>query len=910
MARRLRVPFLLDALIVKDDAEMARLDSERSLRRGLSGRGPLLHRLIWRRIRGTFSIDGKGLLPTFEPREDAARAAAQHRADAWLSGKASAPQPFDRESIAALAQYVAGAEPAVPLGVTVQQVVGRMFDPSYTATRESYKAARVVNSVLGACPLNLARSLWWKLTGRLASSRELLWKLGSNDPVVIHSTAIAVHSLVASLERMRAAMRADGAWQATPAQAVAESLVAPPRLMRQCVRETKAGDKHVRPGTLVFFPLEKMHRGTESNELALVDGQWNQCPAHAIVPRLLEDVWRAAVGAVAAQRYRPRRSLASRVFVAPVVRLFAAINRRWRWYRLPRPLGFWNLAVLRGVLRQRNLFDTSLLPSSSGGALPAASPDVLRWRTADGSFNDLRDLNMGRAGTRFGRNVPLGYTYHPGDRALLDPNPRVVSHKLFTRKDRQKFAKAETLNVLAAAWTQFQVHDWFFHGKPDYSDLITIPIDDKDWPGPRPMVVGRTRPDPTRSDNPPVGPPTYVNEVTHWWDASQLYGSDLATQRRVRSGRDGKLFLDGRDRLPVDPGTGIEISGFTENWWLGLSLLHHLFTAEHNAICDRLRAEYPSWDDEQLFQTARLINAALIAKIHEIEWTPTILAHRTVQKGLYASWWGLFGKWIATKIGRFHALDLLGGIPGSATNHHAAPFAMTEEFVSVYRMHAFMMPETFEVYAVDGRRPVDEFGLADIFGSKSHPITDKYPLSDLVYSFGRALPGALTLGNYATALQQFVVPGPPGKPMMIDLAAVDILRDRERGVPRYNQFRELLRLPPVRTFEELNPEWADTLRDVYGSVDRIDLMVGLFAETKPSGFGFSETTFRIFLLMNPRRLKSDRFYTADYRPEIYTQVGLDWIDTNGMRSVLLRHYPQLEPVLPKKPSEIFAPWAK
>jgi hypothetical protein len=910
MARRIRIPFLLDAVIVKDDADMARLDSERSLQRGLSGTGPLLHRFIWRRIRSTFGVDGKGLLPTFEPRENGARAAAQQRAEAWLSGKAAEPQPFDRESIAALAQYVAGAERDLPPGVIVQQVIGRMFDRDYTATRDSYEAARVVNSVLGACPLNLARSWWWRLTGRLAASRALLWRLASNDPVLIHSTAIAVHSVVAAIERMRASMRADGAWQTTPAQAAAEALVAPSRLMRQCVRETTLGDRRIQPGTLVFFPLEQIHRGSESNELALVAGQWNQCPAHAIVPRLLKEVWRAAVGVVAARRYQPRRSLAFRLFVTPLVRLFAAINRRWPWYRLPQAFAFVNLAVLRSVLRERNVYDTSLLPSNGGGALPAVNADVLRWRTADGSFNDLRDPNMGRAGTRFGRNVPLGYTYHPGDRALLDPNPRVVSQKLLTRRDPATYAKAETLNVLAAAWTQFMVHDWFFHGQPDYSNLITIPVEDAEWPGQRPMVVGRTAPDRTRSDNPPVGPPTYVNEVTHWWDASQLYGSDLATQRRVRSGRDGKLVLDGRGRLPVDPATGIEITGFAENWWLGLSLLHHLFTMEHNAICDRLRIEYPSWGDEQLFQTARLINAALIAKIHEIEWTPTILANSTVQKGLYASWWGVFGKWVATTIGRVRGVDdLLGGIPGSATNHYAAPFAMTEEFVSVYRMHAFMMPEQFDVHAVEGDRQLNRFRLDELFGVKSHPITDKYQLSDLVYSFGRALPGALTLGNYATALQHFVIPR-PGPPMMIDLAAVDILRDRERGVPRYNQFRQLVGLPPVRTFEELNAEWADRLREVYGTVERIDLMVGLFAETKPPQFGFSDTTFRVFLLMNARRLKSDRFYTADYRPEIYTQVGLDWIDENTMRSVLLRNCPQLEPVVPSDPSKIFGPWGR
>ena len=49
--------------------------------------------------------------------------------------------------------------------------------------------------------------------------------------------------------------------------------------------------------------------------------------------------------------------------------------------------------------------------------------------------------------------------------------------------------------------------------------------------------------------------------------------------------------------------------------------------------------------------------------------------------------------------------------------------------------------------------------------------------------------------------------------------------------------------------------------------------------------------------MASRRLKSDRFFTTDYTPKVYTQVGLDWIEDNSMRSVLLRHFPQLGPAL-------------
>jgi hypothetical protein len=77
----------------------------------------------------------------------------------------------------------------------------------------------------------------------------------------------------------------------------------------------------------------------------------------------------------------------------------------------------------------------------------------------------------------------------------------------------------------------------------------------------------------------------------------------------------------------------------------------------------------------------------------------------------------------------------------------------------------------------------------------------------------------------------------------------------------------------------------------------------------PDGLGFSETAFRIFLLMASRRLKSDRFFTDDYRPEIYTELGLQYVRNNSMLTVLRRHYPQLAPAL-SGVSNAFQPWKK
>ena len=115
----------------------------------------------------------------------------------------------------------------------------------------------------------------------------------------------------------------------------------------------------------------------------------------------------------------------------------------------------------------------------------------------------------------------------------------------------------------------------------------------------------------------------------------------------------------------------------------------------------------------------------------------------------------------------------------------------------------------------------------------------------------------------------------------------------------------------MRSFDELtdNAEWRKQLKAVYGDIEKVDLMTGLYAEPLPAGFGFSETAFRVFLLMASRRLKSDRFFTDDWRPELYTEFGLDYIRKNSMLTVLRRHYPHVAPALTGV-TNAFKPWKK
>ena len=96
-----------------------------------------------------------------------------------------------------------------------------------------------------------------------------------------------------------------------------------------------------------------------------------------------------------------------------------------------------------------------------------------------------------------------------------------------------------------------------------------------------------------------------------------------------------------------------------------------------------------------------------------------------------------------------------------------------------------------------------------------------------------------------------------------------------------------------------SPQSNRLLRKIYGDIDKVDTVIGLLGETPPDGFGFSDTAFRIFVLMASRRLQSDRFLTVDFRPEIYSPFGMDWIANNGMTSLILRHCPELSSVMPR-----------
>lgn len=543
------------------------------------------------------------------------------------------------------------------------------------------------------------------------------------------------------------------------------------------------------------------------------------------------------------------------------------LDRKFGWSRLPYVLGLGTLIGLRERLREQNLYSTGV-----PGVTEPLPPGARAERQIDGSFNDLSCPGMGKAGAPFGRNFPM----LPDPDPLGGPHPIEVSDALM---HRERFLPASHLSVLAAAWLQFEVHDWMSHTKDETGNDWLLAAD-----MPLPKVV------PAGTD-----PESFVCRESHWWDASQLYGTHPDFIAEIE--REGGEIAVDDDLLLALERQAASFNVPEASLWVGLASLLLLFAHEHNAIARHLRAAYPGRDARWIYGRARLVNSALMAKIHTVEWTPAIIGHPTTVRAIKATWWGLRGR--GAKRGRN---DILTGIPGSATNHHGVPYTLTEEFVTVYRLHP-LMPDEY----VLGAETLSLRELAVQPGNVDQPrerIEAAGGNAAALKALGTQPPGQVELFNYPTTMRRWERIGdlPP-----IDLAAADILRSRETGVPRYTSFRQALRLPLPSSFEELaggNPQVAGAIRDVYGGdLDAVDAVVGLYAERKPQGFAFSETAFRIFLLMAARRLQSDRFFTDDYTPETYTPEGLAWIEDTTMGDVIRRHYPGLTP--PANPFHIW-----
>jgi len=407
-----------------------------------------------------------------------------------------------------------------------------------------------------------------------------------------------------------------------------------------------------------------------------------------------------------------------------------------------------------------------------------------------------------------------------------------------------------------------------------------------------------------------------------------------------------------------------------------------------------------------------------IAKIHTIEWTPQLLYDEPLYKGMNANWNGLLGTGDpdatkalgevvtkgfgrssnATKESQWYSVFASGpGIVGlgskmphysianpdnvnGGTNHFGSPFNFPEEFVTVYRLHP-LVPDLIEVRDVgkDPNQIVQKVAVIETFEGKATDAMRSRGMANWGLSMGRQRLGLLTLHNHPVFLQNIRLPRLDTPTQQVDIPALDLIRDREHGVPRFNEFRRQYGLRSLTSYDDLvdrrlptdsparkqQEETVAQLREVYGThvcdaskvitdaqvndngspindclghpngwvvdnIEDVDTVVGWLAEfTRPHGYAISETQFVVFILNASRRLFSDRFFTSSFRPEFYTQFGVDWVNNNGpgpvmmeagtpnghkqpvspLKRVLLRNVPELNGEL-QNVINVFDPWGR
>lgn len=594
----------------------------------------------------------------------------------------------------------------------------------------------------------------------------------------------------------------------------------------------------------------------------------------------------------------------------------------------------------RQYLFENNLFDTGS-DNESGVDCNEVMKRVHRTPTGTCYFHNMGDklskrdkdlaldVMMGSRDQRFGRNFPAKVANKASRADMMNPNPLEISARLLNRKDG-KVEEAQVINVLAAAWLQAMNHDWFSHGKNSKKRHHNIKGSEAHPHFKEGMKVPATASETDEQKKTDNHGYDYVsrNVNTHWWDASEIYGSDAETILKVRgkyttdgthTGQlmpDGKIAVDKVNKRLIYGKDGLPITGFHDNWWLGLELIHTLFHLEHNYIVEKvlkpLRGKKICKDvsreecAEEMFEKARMINAALMAKIHTVEWTPALLDTPVLHVGMRSNWFGMKeGLGVSSSFLR-GALPqslkhLVSGLTGKKTlDLYSVPFTLTEEFVAVYRMHP-LVPEDVKLRKVYDPNFSSKMDVKDMVFRNAQKAVRSQSTSNLLYSFGTSHPGALTLHNYPTFMQNLTAERNTGTKhgdsARMDMGAIDIFRDRERGVPRYNAFRRALGLPQMENFEELtsNQEDLKTLKELYNDdIEKVDLIVGSLAEKdRYPGYAFGNTPFYIFAVMASRRLMADPFYSDYFTKEYYTKDGMKHVNKQYMTDVIVRHFPEM-----------------
>ena len=289
--KRIRIPGLVDIVLSDDAAEIESLAQNANLDRAYSDRSLIVNGQIIKRVRDALQIGGRPF-PTVSPNAAEGRAEAQRAL--WNRLTALAPTYAQgTDELNDLASFVRGEGPADACGLLVQQVVGRLFVPTFTATQASWDAALVLNQAPRT--MNPALLLWWSLTKRVDKAKLLLSAMVAGDLAAVHAIGVALHNIVSGVVLMRQLYSDENGRAAlSPESAGSQCIFAPQTVIRQPVTPVDSSEGRLDIQTLVILKLQAANEMQANRDMSFLSQTWSRCPADQWVPALLEGIWRRA----------------------------------------------------------------------------------------------------------------------------------------------------------------------------------------------------------------------------------------------------------------------------------------------------------------------------------------------------------------------------------------------------------------------------------------------------------------------------------------------------------------------------------------------------------------------------------------------------------------------------------------
>ncbi|MCA9076802.1 MAG: peroxidase [Planctomycetaceae bacterium] len=466
-------------------------------------------------------------------------------------------------------------------------------------------------------------------------------------------------------------------------------------------------------------------------------------------------------------------------------------------------------------------------------------------RSIDGTGNSIG----GDAGTPLHRKTSADYPGDGSGDSIVEwpdrENPRTISNVVNQQASSQYNDRSRSDYLWA--WGQFVDHDIDLTEASSHNGTADIDIiNPTDLLYPGPLFFNRSNFQPGTGT---AGTPRqHMNDITAFIDASNVYGSDDKRAVALRTFVSGKLKTSDGDLLPFNlsglpnaggPDPSLFLAGDVRaNENILLSSLHTLFVREHNRLATLIALRDPLATDEEIYQLARKIVGAEMQLVTYQEFLPALLgpAAPNVSSAAYDS---------------------------------AVDSSINNEFsTALYRFGHSMLSANLQLAGGE------QIALRNAFFRPDSLVADPTRVDRLLMGAqGQACQEIDTL--VVEDVRSFLF-GPPGSGGL-DLAALNIQRGRDHGIPPYNALRVAYGLPAVSDFSDItsNTETQSRLSQVYADVDEIDAWVGGLAEDHLPGASVGPLLTAGISDQFVRLLKGDRFSMlndADLRQDLVRAI--------------------------------------